>query len=43
MDLVEYFLQRYKIKQKTYINDPNHKYFINQYVNNIITYPDELD
>lgn len=35
MDLVEYFLQRYKIKQKTYINDLNHKYFINRYINKI--------
>ena len=35
MDLVEYFLQRYKIKQKRYLNDPSNNYFINQYVNKI--------
>ena len=32
MDLVEYFLERYKIKQKTYYNDLNCQYYVNSYV-----------
>ena len=35
MDLVEYFLEKYKIQQKTYYNDFNNKYFINKYINKI--------
>lgn len=35
MDLVEYFLERYKIQQKTYYNDSDNKYFINKYINKI--------
>lgn len=35
MDLVEYFLERYKIKQKTYYNDLNCQYYVNSYVNKI--------
>ena len=35
MDLIEYFLKRYKIIQKTYHNDPNNEKFINRYVKQI--------
>ena len=38
MDLVEYFLNKYKIQQKTYYNDSNNKYFINKYVNKNLSY-----
>ena len=35
MDLIEYFLKRYKIIQKTYHNNPNNEKFINRYVKQI--------
>lgn len=35
MNLVEYFLQRYKILKKTYTNDIKKKYFVNRYIEKI--------
>jgi GR25 family glycosyltransferase involved in LPS biosynthesis len=35
MDLIEYFLEKYKIIQKKYIYDSHNQYYINQYIDNI--------